>query len=88
MFRADAELTLSYAAGKLSNCAPHNVAHDAITQTVIQWKAFMIFNFWGPSCDEMSCRRAEEEEGSSAVKYFMTGLAIFIYIFPSEAFQH
>lgn len=81
MLRVNTELTSSYTAGKISNCAPHNVAHDAITQTVIQWKAFMIFNFWGPSCDEVPCRRAKEEESSYAVKYFTTRSAIYIYIY-------
>lgn len=68
MLREDAELTSSYTVGKLSNCAPHNVAHDAITQTVTQWKAFMIFNLRGQSYDETPYRRAKEEESSYVVK--------------------
>lgn len=68
LLRVDAELTSSYAVGKLSNCAPHNVAHDAITQTVTQRKAFMIFNLRGPSCDETPCRRAKEEESNYVVQ--------------------
>lgn len=45
----------------------------------------MISNCQGPSCDEMPCKRAKEEESSYAVRYFMTGSAIYISISPSKA---